>query len=558
MAAGRLNLPATLAALLGGACAVWLYGFRVLHPSSVEWLLHGDAAQHYLGSVFFLAEPWHWPPGAIAGFGESPTSVVFTDAIPLLALLSKLLGVPPGPQYFGLWMTLCHVLAGWYGVRLLQRLGVAGTAANVVGAAFFVLSPAMLMRAYGHEALMAHFLLLAALAEALSEWRWRRWLLITAVAVLVHPYLALMTGVLAVGAAAAAGARGEAGLVALAGQGVAGLVVLAGLAWLAGYFVAGQAQISAEGHGFFSANLLTWFDPMDWAAFARTHGVEAHYVREWSRWLWPQGQAALGQYEGFAYLGAGLLSLIVIALAARAWLPRPVGNPAIARVRWFALTAGALLLAVVAVSARPSLGNWMIADLQLPEGLQRALGVFRASGRFIWPLTLLIMAWAVSVTGRLRYGPWLLVLALALQVADIHGKLKEFRWRFREGPPGVESPPTSPRWAQVLAKCPRLELISSEGVGPRWAGPVLAAGMAGASVVPAPTARLPAEAVFSRDAIAAALLDSNGWLPGTVYRLAEPLPGGVAVEEVLQRLPEHMRHLRLDGHDLVVPADCVD
>ena len=50
---------------------------------------------------------------------------------------------------------------------------------------------------------MGHFLVIAALERVLAPWRWLRWLVLAAVAVLVHPYLGVMVCVLGLGAAAA-------------------------------------------------------------------------------------------------------------------------------------------------------------------------------------------------------------------------------------------------------------------------------------------------------------------------------------------------------------------
>jgi hypothetical protein len=62
-----------LAAVLGAAFAFWLYGWRVLDPTSHTWQLHGDPAIHYLGAFYFLGEPWHWPPGTMREFGATGT-----------------------------------------------------------------------------------------------------------------------------------------------------------------------------------------------------------------------------------------------------------------------------------------------------------------------------------------------------------------------------------------------------------------------------------------------------------------------------------------------------
>ena len=553
---------ALLAAVLCGLYAFWMYGWRAVDPNSFAWLLQGDSAQHYLGSVFFLAEPWHWPPGLITRFGDAPTSVVFTDAIPLAALLAKLAGVPAGAQYFGLWMLVCHALAGWFGLRLLQRLGVA-TIPALMGALLFAMSPALLLRAYGHEALMAHFLVLAALERALSPWRWPGWLVLAAVAVLVHPYLALMVGVLGAAAGCAALLERKTGVMTLAAQAVVSGLVLYGVAWAAGYFV-GSGQLSASGHGIFSSNLLTWVDPMDWAEFNRRYDTGTRYSSEWSRYLPAMKQATGGQYEGFAYLGAGMLAIVLVAvIASMASLltRRSTGTVLETRkripgTRWAFALAACVALALLAVSARPSFGAHILTELQLGESTRQALGVFRASGRFIWPLTYLLMAWAIARVCRLRGGAWLLLLLLVLQISDLNGKFKEFRGRFRFGPPQLAQAVVSPLWPALLARCPNLEMVSAAHPGFGWVGAGLAAGLAGARFYPAPTARFSPEAEAQRLASVQRLLKDNAWRPGTVYLLAAPLPAGVDVNAVAGRLPAGMRHERADGLDLVFSERC--
>lgn len=556
MARGSPGLPA-LAALLGGLFAAWLYGTRVLDPASAAWLLQGDAAQHYMGSVFFRSAPWQWPPGLFQHYGEQPTSVVFTDAIPLLAFPAKALGLAPGWQYFGLWMLACHALSAWFAVRLLRRIGLTSGFGVVAGALFFAAAPALLLRAYGHESLMAHFLVLAALDRALAPWRWTPWLALAAVAVLVHPYLAVMVCALGLARAAAALAERETTLFRLAALGAVSAVVLATIAWMAGY-VGTASQFTAGGFNHFSANMLTWLDPMDWEAFVNRYGMQAPYAREWSRWLPPLAQATVGQYEGFAYLGAGMLALGALAvLASLAGRGAALADVApIPRVRWVGVWLAVGSLALLALSAKPSLGPWFIANVPVGERGYRLLSVFRASGRFIWPLTYLVMALALCRVARLPRGSALIGFALLLQVSDLLPKFKEFRTRFREGPPALDSLVADPLWPRVLARCPRLELVSTHTGGS--VGPAVAAGLAGATFTPAHTARPSPEAEAARQQAAAARLAANEWRLDTVYLLMPPLPGALPIEQVLERLPSQMEHRRLDGRDVVLPRPCLD
>lgn len=542
------------AAVLGALFAAWLYGWRVIDPASSAWLLHGDPAQHYLGSVFFLGEPWHWPPGLITRFGEAPTSVVFTDALPLVALLAKLLQVPPGLQYFGLWMLLCHAMSAWWGVQLLRRMGLAHPVSLVAGGLVLATTPSLLFRAYGHEALMAHFLVIAALERVLAPWRWFPWLALAAIAVLVHPYLALMVCVLGVASALAALKERTVAPVHLLALGGGSALLLGAEAWLAGYF-AGSGQVSAEGHRWFTANLLTWFDPMAWRAFMAGDPVIYQQSREWTRWLPALKQAQIGQYEGFAYFGAG--ALLAAALAIGVSVSGRAPASAAPRTRWAAAVVAALFFALWSLSFRPTLGSVVLADIPIGSFGERLVGVFRASGRFIWPATYLAMAWVIATVGRLQWGVGIVMLVLLVQQADLFYKYKEFRIRFRTGPPHIEQPASDPIWQQSLARCPRLEMVSGPQATGKWVGAAMAAGRAGASFYPAPTARYSPDAAAARQEAVKKLISGSGWRRDVVYVLVGPLPDGVSVEKVAAVLPADFRHVRADGFDLAVPDACV-
>jgi len=103
--------PAVTAALLGPLVFFLLFDPRLLDPSYFRWLFWlPDPATQFLGWHFFRLEDWHLPPGAATNYGmEMGSSIVFTDSIPLLALLFKLgrAALPDKFQYFGLWILAC-------------------------------------------------------------------------------------------------------------------------------------------------------------------------------------------------------------------------------------------------------------------------------------------------------------------------------------------------------------------------------------------------------------------------------------------------------------------
>ena len=84
-----------------------------------------DPATHFLGWHFFRNEPWHLPLGLNWAYGmEMSSSIVYTDSIPLLALIFKPFSnyLPTLFQYTGLWILICFALQGTFG--WLKREGL--------------------------------------------------------------------------------------------------------------------------------------------------------------------------------------------------------------------------------------------------------------------------------------------------------------------------------------------------------------------------------------------------------------------------------------------------
>jgi hypothetical protein len=473
---------------------------------------------------------------------------MLTDSLPLLAIPAKALGWPAAWQYFGLWLYACHALTAAAGAVLLRRLGCAGLSA-LLGGLLFAGAPVLLLRAYGHEALQGQFLLVTALALAFGPWRVWPWLTLIVLSVWVHPYLAAM--VLALAAARAGMAWNDRDIAThhLLGTAVRTSILVVIAAYLAGYFGLG-GQYSAGGHDFFSANLLTWLDPMDWAGFLAHFGRDVSQGRDWSTLLPALGQATAGQYEGFAYLGAGMLALVVLAASSLLWMRRSEGALPLLR-HWPWLLAACGLLAGVAVSARPTFGTRVLFELPLPAQLEQVLGLFRASGRFIWPLTYLLMAWAITRVARLPHGPLCLVAALLLQTFDLSDKLAELRERFHSGPTGAAALPVSPMWAQALRGCPRMELLFSPAQDERWITPALAAAAARAGITPAPVARPTPQVEQQQREAQQARLAGQGWREDTIYVL--PQPAG----EMPVQPPAGFRPHIADGYVLFTAPGCL-
>lgn len=500
-----------------------LYDLSLLDPTHYVWMLTGDATQHLLGWRFFVSEPWSWPPGRIASYGfPHGTSIVFTDSIPLLALLFKPFAswLPPDWHYFGFWMLTTYMLNGWFGLRLAARL-TDRPVSRVLAACFFIVAPPVIMRSGGHEALMAHWIVLAGIGECLSAWSARRWGLLCAVAALVHPYLLLMTLGLMLAAACTQGwTSRELSPVRLAGQ-VLGVGAVTALTMaLAGYFSVSGA-IAAEGFGYYSMNLNAYIDP--WF--------------NWSRFLRQRPVGTSGQYEGFMYLGVGMIALTLAAVAV--WVANPSPLP---RRQW-PLLAAALLFAAWAVSNVVMWGDTELVRLPLPHPVDQALGVFRASGRLGWVLYYLVclfVLWAILHYMSPVAAPVVLALALVLQVYDQSSKFPEYRQAFAKRSQW-ETPLHSPQWDLQARRAHTLLVVPPHEPMERIYGPyALLASQHGLKTNAAHIAR------------ADGSVDPSGRAAAEALRLGTPEPGVLYVlpdPEARDHVPWELRQqlLALNG-----------
>jgi hypothetical protein len=404
--------PALFAALAGLIVFSLLIDPAIINPLGTGWLATGDTAQSYLGWLFFRQEPWTLPLGAVHRLGmEQANSIVYSDSIPLLAITFKIFRawLPTTFQYDGLWLFACYALQGYFACRLLMLFTRRGSVL-VGGVLLFLLSPIMLLRSQEHLALTAHWIVLASLYLYYAPPDKRRllqWLALLWLAPWVHAYLMFMA--YAVWAAYVL----RHGVLDRRWPVMRTLLWMAcafggslSMMWLAGYF--GDMDVSAGGFGYYSMNLLAPLLPAGGGPFLM-HS--------------PAG-ATTGQYEGFNYLGAGvLLALAVAALRAIIGFRRRSQGIRLAwrRTPDLPLILCCLLLAVLAVSKVVTFGSHHLFTVPMTPSIEGALNIFRASGRLFWPVYYVLLLAALRgvaglsapVCGRL------MVLVVGLQVVDL-------------------------------------------------------------------------------------------------------------------------------------------
>ncbi|MFJ2320000.1 DUF6311 domain-containing protein [Pseudomonas sp. NPDC087817] len=394
---------ALLPILLGVLVFFLVIGPQALDPQNIAWLKDGDPATHYLGWVNFRHSPWTFPLGLNPSYGlELGSAIIFSDSNPLMALLFKPFSgwLPDTFQYFGIWLLACFVLQAWFAWQLLGLM-TDNPVLRLLGAGLLVFSPPMFLRTGGHLSLAGHFLILAPLYLALQPMLQRRrlaWGALLAATALVHAYLLVMVALIWV-----ADLLGKVWVGRLTRR--QGLIEFASLfalvsvcCWQAGYFSIVDGA-GGGGFGWYRMNLLSLVDSDGWS------------------YVLPNLANGGGDYEGFNYLGLGVL--LLLPLASIAWFRSGISLKALLRSRpWLVLAM--LGLTLFALSNQIGWGTHTFS-YPLPKILERLASIFRASGRMFWPVFYAIVVLLVFfvVRGyRTRTAIGLLALALVVQVVD--------------------------------------------------------------------------------------------------------------------------------------------
>jgi Family of unknown function (DUF6311) len=367
-----------------------------------------DMAQVLVAYLYYVQSPWHFPLFYVPTLGTpAGTNILFMDAVPVVALTGKLIHNFTGGtvNLYGAYLFLCFALPGVIMTLVLIAAKIPYALAASIGAIFANAMPALLWQ-WGHIALESHFLLIGALALylfSLKQSAWRGlatcWIVWLALAYLTNIYIFVMVGIVWLCCVIQRCLNGLATTREAVGIGVLTVAAVTSVIALSGQFGSGGGLPFDYGYGHFSMNLLSPFLPQKSGLLPGFGSVI---------------DATGGQYEGFNYLGLGLL------LASLFVLPSEVGWLRQNLRRHSALFAALVVVTAFAVSNRVFLGRWQLFELPLPH-LVRVLGTFRSSGRFFWLVGYAQIAMVVVLGFHRARPPVVLCLAISaiLQLCDV-------------------------------------------------------------------------------------------------------------------------------------------
>jgi hypothetical protein len=353
-----------------------------------------DVMTTQVAYIAFLHAPWDVPLFFVPALG-APTgsSVILVDAVPAVALLGKILFSVTGVTFtlYGAWVGACFLLSAVFAVLLTRELGQKSLLAAIAASLIAVSMPALLHR-FGHLSLLGQFIVIGGLwlyardTRLGASWRrsiwWAGWLCLAA---LLHGYLFAMAAALYAATWLSRFQRERPSVRGALAEPVFIALCVSALLLLAGHFSKGTGTSpSAEGYGYFSMNLLSPFWPQRSGLFPKLYALK----------VGPDGQ-----YEGFNYLGAGVIVLLATAIIL-------FGRSLLSALRrHIPLLVVLIYLALYAVSDAVFLGSHQLFYIPLPEPLAKLAGIFRSSGRMFWPCGYAIALFGLAfVLRRLRPG----------------------------------------------------------------------------------------------------------------------------------------------------------
>jgi hypothetical protein len=455
--------------VIGFACYAWVLRFEGLSPSNVDWLIRddmqppigNDPTTHYLGWEFFRDGSLSaWPPGrsTLLGPGKG-ASIALTDSLSLAAIpirfILRIVGYNGPFQYLGPWMLVNFLLQSLFGGLLLQRL-CRWRITSYVGAALFGLAPIFVYRLGYNVVHSSQWVLLAGMYLVTKPSTERgKWVLLSAGATAINPYLTAMILLLLLSQRIISCCRlKRIPLHVLVDvTAVLGGIIFTG--YLIGLFVYSGGTLATFGFGDYSANLLSLVDPIIQSRLALSPTWSAFGL------LPDTADGSVYQWEGFGYLGTGVIVGIAIAtvgqlrLLARSqawWLVTTMVGVAVAVLAEASLlttvaaamvagilvgfvqpmfglpsrvapslTLAALLSLIVAVSNRVFVGAAEYG-IPVPSSFIDLFGFIRVSGRLIWVTVYVVMLASLllleNVTKNQKLRALVMCSLLLLQVTD--------------------------------------------------------------------------------------------------------------------------------------------
>jgi len=385
------------------------FGFDFISGKSGFWRTEfQDLTQQISGFNFYFTSPWTLPLLKFDSLNyPHGTLVTFVDAVPFFAFLLKIF-LPQNWSPFNpysAWLAICFLLqalGAWWIARELKTKSWL----FLIALTFLLINFPPLLDRIHHISLMAHWMILFSIAIYLkgreqNELPIVLWTWLLTIGFYINIYLfAMVSGVFACSWLSQRARFNARSLIMMSTP----FLILFISSMLMIFPMPGGKVFPENGFGIFSMNLLSpliggsIFPPKEWMGLNAIAGF-THV-------------GGPGQYEGFNYLGLGILLLIALNFLT-------IVQSAF-RHKAFSLLL--LFVTAYALSGQILFGKSVLLEFNYPEFLTFATSQFRASGRFFWLVGYVLCVISLYHSFRklsvIKFG-LLVVAVFVVQVVDM-------------------------------------------------------------------------------------------------------------------------------------------
>lgn len=423
-----------------------VYGVETLNPTNINWLMsvYHDWGQHYLGWAYFREESWTYPIGDIQNYNNpAGTNIGLTDSIPILAIFFKFFKffLPEDFQYFGIWLLLCFFLNGLFSFKILKLYFKESKVILFLSTIFLIVNPILIYRGM-HPALCGHWLILASIYNYLlksdninkSKKINKNQIIILLLSAGINPYLFLMV----------VGFNFIIPFKHFYYDKTIGLrkallfPIVSIISVLLIWFVIGMITFNndkglevVDSYGLYGFNLNNFYNPSGYSKFLPQLDWTNHH-----------------QYEGFAYLGIGMIILLITTLVF------VITNRELKLIKnkFIPLILLVIISLLFAITNKISLDSKVIFEYPTLGVIKKIGNIFRASGRFIWIFYyfLFLATFIIFIKSKISTNLKMIILSflLLIQIYDISHLLT-----FRNLPKGkYELSKFDKEWFDIVSK----------------------------------------------------------------------------------------------------------
>ena len=302
----------SLPILLGVATFFLVVGPKPLDPSNINWLAGWDPSQEYFGWAIFRNGPWLFPIGLNPNYGmEFSSSIVYSDSLPILALLFKLLSpiLPNTFQYLGLWNLTCFILQAIFAWKLIS-LFTNERWLLFFATGLFIFAPPLFLKVVTNSSLVSQFLIVWALYLIFIPRTAKTaycWVLLLVISEAIFFYIFAMIFILWLSSLLDnLLIRKLISIKATLQEFFIALLAIFFTGWQVGYFAVNTKSAATGNYGLGATNVLAPFDSNGWSYFLPDiPQVPFNFT---------QANVILNKVEGFNFLGLGIIFAIALAI----------------------------------------------------------------------------------------------------------------------------------------------------------------------------------------------------------------------------------------------------